>query len=294
MGAPLARARGLVGLTLLGEGLFILFRVVPHETPLLGAALALAGAALLWRADLPRLDRLSPTARAAAAIAGLAAAGGLLAYDAWRRAPLDPPKTAIVALGLATALAAAASRPGRRWSATALAWSAPTAWAPLAVWAAQGAMAATMGGRTLLDGFVAYGLLLPMSAVLALLGRSPTVAGQVITYSTPRGPLALQVGVACSGLQAMALFGGVVALYLLLERPPPRVAAVWSTVGLLGVYVVNVVRLVTLALVGYRWGSDALETAHANAGWLFFVAWAGLFSWMAFGRAARRQAPGSA
>jgi exosortase/archaeosortase family protein len=230
------------------------------------------GALLLWRAPLPRLPRAP---RAAVALAGLAAALGVLAYDALRHAPLDPPKVAIVALGLATALAAPFAR--REKVASALLWSLPAAWAPLAVWAAQGAMK-TAWGATPLEAFIRYGLLLPLAAVLRAMGRAPSIDGQVITYATPHGPFSLEVGVACSGLQAMALFGALLAVLILVERPPSRQALAWSAIGIAGVYATNVVRLVTLALVGSAWGSNALETAHANAGWLFFVAWSAGFA----------------
>lgn len=271
------RVRGLLGLVTLGEGLFILLRVVPHEAPLLGALLVALGALLLWRAELPQLDgRWADTGRWAVGAMGALAALGVLAYDAARHAPLDPPKVAILVLGLATAAAA----PWRR-AATPMLWSVPLAWAPLGVWAAQGAMEALAGG-SLFDAFVRYGLLLPMAAVLALLGRAPTIHGQVIAYQTGHGGLmALQVGVACSGLQAMALFAGVLAVYLVALRPPPREGLAWSVVGLAGVYVVNVARLVALSLIGSAWGSDALERAHAQAGWIVFVAWTAAFAAMA-------------
>ena len=80
MTSPLARVRSLLGLATLGEGLFIFLRVVPHESPLLGAALIALGALLLWRAELPRLER-APLSWSWV-IGGLAAALGVLVYDA--------------------------------------------------------------------------------------------------------------------------------------------------------------------------------------------------------------------
>lgn len=267
----LAQVRGLVGLLTLGEGLFISLRVVPHESPLLGAALVALGALLLWRAPLPRVERLP---RALVGALGALAAVGILAYTALGHA-WDVPKVAILALGVTTAaLASFAHRPR---VASGLAWAVPLAWAPLAVWALQGA-AKTMWGSTPLELFLRYGLIAPMALVLSFLGRDPTVSGQVITYQTPHGPFALEVGVACSGLQAMALFAGIVAVLMLVERPPWRRALAWGAIGIGGVYAVNVIRLVTLALVGSRWGADALQWAHANLGWMFFVLWTAAFA----------------
>jgi len=136
--------------------------------------------------------------------------------------------------------------------------------------------------------FIEHALLAPMSATLALLGYHPETFGQRIQFDTQQGGrMTLLVGVACSGLQAMGLFGGILLVYVLADKPGLRRGLLWSVVGLLGVYVVNVIRLVSLALVGSAYGSDALEWAHANLGWMFFVAWSGLFAWMAMGRPKR-------
>lgn len=281
MNSALARIRssrlapllGLLGLASLGEGLFILLRVVPHESPVLGAGLAALGALLLVLAPLPRVSRVPAWPLV---VGGLGAALGVVAYNLARGASWAPPKVAIVAFGFLVAASAPLARRPR--VAHALAWAIPLVGAPLAVWAAQALSKATFAGATPLEAFIEHGLIAPMAAVLALLGYHPVVDGQYVTFDTPRGPLRLLVGVACSGLQAMGLFGGILLVYLVAMKPGWQRGLLWSAVGLLGVYVVNVVRLVTLAMVGSAWGTQALQTAHANAGWIFFVAWTGAFA----------------
>jgi exosortase/archaeosortase family protein len=239
---------------------------------------------------MPRLARIP--ARILFVALGLAIALGVLAYDAWRSSPLDAPKLVIIALGLATSAALAFHDRRIRGVplASALLWSVPLAWGPLCVWAAQGAMK-TAWGTTPLEAFTHYALLLPLTGALSILGHSPTLDGSVVTYLTPSGPIALEVGVACSGIQAMALFGGILLALLLVERPPLRAGIAWCAIGLGGVYVVNVIRLVALALVGSRWGIAALEAFHANAGWMFFLAWSALFTLFVVRQGARRTMP---
>ena len=152
--------------------------------------------------------------------------------------------------------------------------------APLAVWALQAAAKATIGS-TPGEAFVRYALVAPSGLLLGALGMHPRIAGQTISFGTPRGVLSVEVGAACSGLQAMALFMAVLGAYLWSERPGARRLAVWSAIGLGGVYVANLLRLAILFLVGYRWGSDALLRVHAQAGWMFFAAWALAFAWLA-------------
>lgn len=285
-----SRVRAVIGLATLGQGLLILTRVVPHESLLVGGLLGAGGVVLLWRANMPQLDRVP--ARLPIATGGLAIALGVLAYNAWRTSTLDAPKLVIV--GLALASSAAALFHDRRIRgvplASALLWSVPLAWGPLTVWAAQGAMK-TAWNATPLEAFTHYGLLLPLAGALSILGRNPTLEGPVVTYLTPSGPIALEVGVACSGIQAMALFGGILLALLLVERPTLRVGLAWCAIGLGGVYLVNVVRLVSLALVGSRWGIDALVSFHANAGWMFFLLWSAAFAVIVIRPGARRVVP---
>jgi exosortase/archaeosortase family protein len=89
----------------------------------------------------------------------------------------------------------------------------------------------------------------------------------------------------------MAVFGGVLAIFLVTQRPPPGVMAVWTAVGLAGVYVANLVRIVAIVAVGHAWGVAALLRAHAQAGWVVFVAWALLFAHLARRHVAATAAP---
>lgn len=288
MNPTLARLLGLLGLASLGEGLFILFRVVPHESPLLGAGLAAVGALLLRFTPLPRISRLP---RWPLVVGGLAAAGVVVAWNVLRGMPWIAPKVAIVAFGLA--LAAAAPLVSRPRVANVVAWSIPLVGAPLVVWGLQALSAATVAGMTPMELFIEHGLLAPMSTALALLGYHPETFGQRIRFDTQQGGrMTLLVGVACSGLQAMGLFGGILLVYVLADKPGFRRGLLWCAIGLFGVYAVNVARLVSLAVVGSAYGDDALQWAHANLGWMFFVAWSGLFAWMAM-RPRRRAAPGT-
>jgi exosortase/archaeosortase family protein len=288
--------RAYVGLAVLGGGLSVLVGAAPHEDPLVGVALAGFGAALVATApQLPPIRRLPP---ALVAVPGLLLVLAIAANVAWRHGGLDLPKAAIALLGLvlvacAPLLARDATVRLRKRSvplATLVACLLPVLGAPLLVWGLQAAFKGSLG-TTPVELFVRVALLVPLAFVLRVLGLAPSVAGQTISYATPRGPLSLEVGAACSGVQAMALFAGVLALFLLAERPGGRRLALWSFIGLAGVYAANVLRLCVLALVGYQWGPAALVQAHAEAGWVFFVAWAVLFAWLARRSGAARAPP---
>jgi exosortase/archaeosortase family protein len=50
--------------------------------------------------------------------------------------------------------------------------------------------------------------------------------------------------------------------------------------GLAGLWLLNVVRLVVLTRIGIRWGMAALQTAHANLGWILFCGFMAAFWWV--------------
>lgn len=274
--------RLFVGLGILGWGLAILLRVAPHEDLVVGAGLAVIGAALVATApSWPRIERLP---RSLVAGVGITCVAGVLGYNALAAAPMDITKAAIVVYG-ALLLAslpflARTIRLGRDRAdvpvATPVAASLPVVGLPLAVWAVQASFKAALGA-TPLEAFIHYGLLLPMYAAAALLGWSPAIDGQVLAYAATDGAIRVEVGAACSGIQAMALFGGVLALLLVLRRPPGSEFALWSAIGLVGLYATNLLRLLVLLLVGHRWGVEALLDVHAHLGWVFFVAWTIVF-----------------
>lgn len=288
--APQAGAgRAYLGFALLGWGLAILLGVTPHEDLWVGAGLAVFGLALA--ASSPRFPEFGGTLSPyLVAGAGLSVVAGVLAFNAASGSSLEGPKIPIVLVG--AGLVAAAPLLGRRLPigrkgrtmtvASLVIASLAVLGAPLAVWGLQ---AATKGvvGTTPVEAFTRFALVAPVSALLQATGFAPSVDGQTVTYVTRSGPLALEVGAACSGIQAMALFTGVLALFMWAEKPGGRRLAIWSIIGIGGVYVANLLRLVMLFLVGYQWGPEALLQAHAQAGWIFFVGWAILFARLARG-----------
>lgn len=288
------RGRAFVGLASLGWGASILLSVVPHESKIVAAGLIVFGSALLATASsLPTVEGVSPHVAAATGI-GLVTV--LVTHRLWTEHPMTLPKVGGLLLGIAFTVASLLLHWERqrippnsgRLLSTLIAYAFVLVGAPLAVWSVQAGFQAWMG-TTPVDIFVRHGLLAPLQSLLEFSRIDPHVTGQRLAFATPRGPMVVDVGAACSGLQAMALFGGVLALFLFTRRPGDGRWAVWSLVGILGVYVANLLRLVFLVLVGYRWGPDALVRAHAEAGWVFFVAWALVFAWIASRRESKRR-----
>lgn len=293
MSMRLARVRRLVGLLLLGQGLLVATGVLSHETPwalaiaLVGAGLALAA----WPTRAPAAESrraVVPVGRATlVALLGAGCIAGPLIYNAWTGAMLNLPKLAIVAYGVA--LAAASRRLGARVAGrpvgTLVAYSFPLVLAPLALWALEALLA--RGEAPGLSWYVRDGLVLPMAALLRLGGLDATSSGTTVALAGAEGPLFLTVGVACAGLYAGIVFLGIFGLFAWEEGARPRRLALELGAGLVGLHAVNVLRLALLGVVGVRWGGEALQRVHQDAGWLLFLAWTVAF-WAVVFRSRRK------
>ncbi|HET6403874.1 MAG TPA: exosortase/archaeosortase family protein [Candidatus Thermoplasmatota archaeon] len=278
----------LLGLALAGQGLLVVTRVLDHEAPLaVGFAILVLGlllVALTLRGKASR-HAVSVTRSGLVLGLGLVCIGGVVGYNVLRRSSFGVPELAIVAYGVALVLA---SRRLDRFGRV-VAYSFPLVLAPLSLYALNAALAAGAGG-TPLSLYIRHGLVVPLGGALALLGIDVMMLGDTVRLATPRGALFLTVGVVCAGLYAMVLFLGVFALFAWEQRTSGWRLAAYLALGLLGLHVANVVRLILLALVGYEWGGEALQTFHQHAGWVLFLAWAVLFWWLVLRRFERPRA----
>ncbi|MHB8632856.1 MAG: exosortase/archaeosortase family protein [Thermoplasmatota archaeon] len=272
--------RACVGLGLSGQGLAILSGVVPHEDPLVGCGLLAFGGVLMLTGRLPAFPFLRRVHFVC--LGGIILGVVALASAVTRTAPVGP--LLVMAL-LGAALLAAGLVAGHRVHfgrhevavRDMAACAAVAVGVPVGFWLAQAAFK-RFSGATPLEAFEMLFLVWPVHWVLGRVGLPTVMDHQTLTLAGPMGPLAVQVGVACSGLQAMALFLALLALFAAAIRPSAARLAVWSGVGLFGVYVANLMRLTVILLSGHWWGAAALEGVHANAGWAFFVAWTWAFA----------------
>ena len=278
--APGGVGRACLGLGLMGQGLAISSGVVPHEDWLVAVGLLAFGIVLAWTGTLPRFAWLRPSHVLAIGIGMLAVVG--VAWALTGHAPTGP-FLLLAILGSATILAGLFHKKilhfrGHNHSLRDLApCIAVAGGVPLLVWLVQASFK-HLTGTTPVETFLVVFLVLPAHAILGGLGVPSTSVGQTITLAGPGGPMPVDIGVACSGIQAMALFLGILALFAATQRPSGGRLLAWTAVGLAGVYVANLLRLVVVLLAGHWWGANALEVVHANAGWVFFVAWSLLFA----------------
>lgn len=276
----------------MGQGLLVVLGVLDHELPRPVAwGIVIGGVGLLAWGGLPHLR----VGRARLVrILGLAAVAGVLAYNLVAGSSMILPEWAILAYGLLLVLAAGHldRRLGRVDVGTLVAYSFPLVLAPLALYAVNAATTSGLGGSPL-AWYVRYLLVIPMGFALRATGMDVQLIGDTVRLMTPDGPLFLTVGIVCAGLYAGVLFLGVFALFAWQQETPPGRLAAYLALGLAGVHLANVLRLVLLALVGYEWGAQALQDFHRHAGWVLFLLWMIVFWALVLRRFEGRREPTS-
>lgn len=120
-------------------------------------------------------------------------------------------------------------------------------------------------------------------------------AAPILAFTTS-GNLRVSVAItsACSGIYSFAIFASAFAAYVLTEqRSLTKRVAVFFALGILLAYVANILRMVVIVMISYRFDQTGIENllvAHSNAGWLIFLLWIGLF-WLLLFRFLPRDDP---
>lgn len=269
-----------LGLVLCGYGALVLLGVLPHDALWAGVASLACGAALLLLgatggaapASIP-----SGRGRLVAALGALLAVA-VLAYNVLQSSGLSVTEAGILAYGVALVLASPflQRKVGGTDVGTIVAWSFPILLAPLAMFALN-ALISSGTGATAASPIVQVLVVQPAAFLVRLSGLPVDLSGSTMFVPTPRGTLSLGVGLVCAGLYPIVLFAGLVAMHAWTDGIKPRRAALLVAAGVAGLWAMNLLRLVILARVGVAWGPAALQSTHANVGWILFALYMTLF-----------------
>lgn len=302
------RLRGLAGLFLVGYGLLVVFELIAHEAFVAGLASVGLGLLFLYpynatrappdQANDPPFQRsptASPIQRAhAGAIAGFGAilTASLILYNLIVGSSLGTPEWGLLLYGLGLIIAASlldSPQHGERAS-TLVGWSFPLVLAPLALFAFNGLISGPSAARagSAASPAIHYALTLPTAWTLEMLGTASHVEGNNIILSTQGDTFALGVGLVCAGIYPAIMFLGILGMHAWQERLPRARFASYLLLGLGGLYVANLTRLMILVKVGATWDGAMLQQVHAHLGWIFFVGFMILF----WGLVLRRLEPG--
>lgn len=146
--------------------------------------------------------------------------------------------------------------------------------------AAAGNAASTAG----ISAYSEYLLAKPVEWMLSVSGVTSTIDGITISFLTVDGErINLLIATSCSGVYSFAIFTAAFIAFVATEFTEWDGRLKWFLgLGILAAYLANLLRMYIIVMVGHFRGSDALLWAHANVGWIIYMAWIALFWWLLF------------
>lgn len=98
----------------------------------------------------------------------------------------------------------------------------------------------------------------------------------VISFYTLNGRISLMIIWGCVGFTSMFIFS--IILILLMSEDPSSVKTkvVWSIIGVLGTFLVNIIRLLAIFIGFYFYGYQFFEV-HLYLGYILFISWSVIF-----------------
>ena len=99
----------------------------------------------------------------------------------------------------------------------------------------------------------------------------------VIVLQTWNGPLPLRIIWNCVGVDSMTVFSVILVVMLFEEVGGIKTKLLWSFIGVLGTFLINVARVTLIFVTDYFYGSEAGGRLHFSVGYILFIAWLGFF-----------------
>ena len=130
-----------------------------------------------------------------------------------------------------------------------------------------------------------------MAASMNAIGVAATVSGQYVQLNSTSGPLLLNVEGDCTGVQGILAFGLLSTMSVLDLKVRPARLAILLTVGFVGAFLINIVRLFGVFLSFEFLGVDIGTTVHVYLGYSLFIVWVLVFWSLAFKYLTPRQSP---
>jgi exosortase/archaeosortase family protein len=124
------------------------------------------------------------------------------------------------------------------------------------------------------------------SFVLGVFGIRNEVSfrGTTIYLWTPRGPLSVGFAAGCIGVYSLVIFSIIIVVTMVETPTSRRTKLLWSVMGLIGVFVLNIIRLLIVIVTMYFYGYDFGQEVHRVIGYILFLSWIGIFFFTFFKR----------
>jgi len=135
------------------------------------------------------------------------------------------------------------------------------------------------GLEPLLNPFINHFISL-MSIILTTLGMNVTTQyPNIITLHAPSGSIPALLTWGCVAGSSI-VFSIILVVFLIEDTAPPRTKLLWSLVGILGTFIINIIRVTTIFLSWQFYGFEVGETVHWYLGYALLITWLMLFLYL--------------
>lgn len=121
-----------------------------------------------------------------------------------------------------------------------------------------------------------------MASTLNLLTITASANGNLVTIQAKEGIFSLVIDAPCTGIKGMLAYGSLAILMILDIKTAYKRKALCTAIGIIGTFLVNLLRLLTILLACYFFGIEAALTVHTYLGYGLFIIWVFLFWTLAF------------
>ena len=116
-----------------------------------------------------------------------------------------------------------------------------------------------------------------IAGILKTLGVKVTTHGQFITLHTVKGPLPMFFVWGCVGVSSMLIFSIILVVTLFEESATLQTKLAWAFIGIIGTFILNIVRVTIIFLADYFYGYEVGAKVHYAIGYVLFIAWLAIF-----------------
>ena len=80
------------------------------------------------------------------------------------------------------------------------------------------------------------------------------------------------IGTPCSGVDSMTIFlAAAIAYFVAVKEQNLKKIFIYSVMGIIAMFLLNIVRIMIIVLVGYHYGGETMLLFHDNMGWIMFA-----------------------
>lgn len=117
-----------------------------------------------------------------------------------------------------------------------------------------------------------------MVFVLVVLGIPAAVHNTtVIVLNTSEGPVLVPFEAGCIGIYGPLAFSVIIVVTMMEESASLRTKLLWSLGGVVGAFLINIIRVSLISAVIYYFGYERWGEIHAWIGYALFLLWLGFF-----------------